>query len=141
MFELLVRFVTTMRFLWNSIVRSILWDYDRGSVPYDLMVLGIVAFVSLSPSWWFNDRPRVTPSDHVASVEVVTDDRAAGIRVYRIDAQLLAPPNPDAQWERRAHDFLGQNVESLRGRPFRIENVQQVPGEDGILYYHITVKQ
>ncbi len=130
-----------MRFLWKAIVRTTLWDYDRGSVPYDLMVLGIVAFVFLSPRGWFNDRPRVTPSDHVASVEVVTDDRAAGIRVYRIDAQLLAPPNPDAQWERRAHGFLGRNVESLRGRPFRIENVQQVPGEDGILYYHITVKQ
>lgn len=130
-----------MRALGRFLSRTILWDYDRGSVPYDVMVLGIVLFVFLSPRWWFHDRPRVTPGDHAASVEVVTDDRAAGLRVYRIDAQLLAPANPDAQWERRVHDFLGQNVESLRGRPFRIENVQQVPGDDGILYYHITVKQ
>jgi hypothetical protein len=127
--------------LWQSISRTVLWDYERGSVPFDLMVGAIVLFVLLAPRAWFNDRPRIAPGDLAGSVEVLRDDRAAGIRVYRIGAHLLAPTNPDAQWERRAHSFLGKNVESLRGRNFRIEKVEMYRAEDGTVYYDVAVKQ
>lgn len=130
-----------MKKLWRAITRTVLWDYDRGSVPYDFMVLAIVAFVFLSPRAWFNDRPRITAGDSAAAVEVVADDRAAGSRTYRIDARLLVPTPLDAQSERRVHEFLGQNVESLRGRNFRIERIAPHRNEDGAVYYDVTVKQ
>jgi len=130
-----------MRALWRIITRTVLWDYDRGTVAYDFMVLAIVAFVFLSPRLWFNDRPRIQVGEHTAAVEVIADDRTAGFRTYRIDAHLLAPADLDAQWERRMHDFLGRNVESLRGRNFRIERRETHVGEDGTVYYDVTVKQ
>ncbi len=130
-----------MRTLWRFLTRTVLWDYERGSVPYDFMVLAIVLFVFLAPRPWFSDRPRITAGEHAAQVEVVHDDRSAGVRTYRIDAHLLAPSNPDAQWERRMHDFLGRNVESLRGRNFRIEKVETYRSGDGTVYYDVAVKQ
>lgn len=129
-----------MSTLWRFITRTVLWDYDRGTVPYDVMVLAIVLFVFVSPRAWFSDRPRLTTGDHADTVEVVSDDRTAGIRVYRIDAHLLAPSDP-VQLERRTHDFLGKNVESLRGRNFRIENVKEHRSENGAVYYDVAVKQ
>jgi len=125
---------------WRGITRTVLWDYDRGSVPYDVMVLSIVLFVFLSPRAWFNDRPRFTTGEHAETVEVIGDDRAAGIRVYRVDAHLLVPSDR-AQLERRTHDFLGRNVESLRGRNFRIEKMEEHRSENGAIYYDVAVKQ
>lgn len=130
-----------MRTFWRFLSRTVLWDYERGSVPYDFMVLAIVAFVFLSPRAWFHDRPRILAGEHAAAVEVIADDRTAGVRTYRIDAHLLAPSNLDAQWERRLHDFLGRNVESLRGRNFRIEKVATHSAADGTVYFDVVVKQ
>ena len=126
--------------LWRAITRTVLWDHDRGSAPYDLMVLAIVLFVFLSPRAWFNDRPRFTTGEHAEAVEVVSDDRAAGIRVYRVDAHLLVPSDR-AQLERRTHEILGRNVESLRGRNFRIEKMDEHRSETGTIYYDVAVKQ
>ena len=36
---------TDMRSLWRGIVRTVFWSYERGSWPYDLMVVLIVIFV------------------------------------------------------------------------------------------------
>lgn len=132
---------TEMRTLWRALTRTVLWDYDRGTVPYDFMVLAIVAFVFLSPRVWFNDRARITAGDYAAAVEVIADDRAIGSRTYRIDARLLMPAPLDAQSERRVHEFLGRNVESLRGRNFRIEKMSPHRREDGTVFYDVTVKQ
>ncbi len=41
----------------NTIKRFILWDYPRGGWQYDLMVVGILAFIFLTPKEKFNDQP------------------------------------------------------------------------------------
>ncbi len=131
-----------MRTVWHFLRRTILWDYDRGTVPYDLMVVAILLFVFLSPRAWFNDRPRPFAGEHASTVEVVGEDAAAGTRTYRVAADLLPPKTPGPQWERRAHDFLSKNVESLRNRHFRIDRVETFRNPDGsVPYYDIAVKQ
>lgn len=131
-----------MRTFWHFLRRTILWGYDRGTVPYDLMVIAILLFVFLSPRAWFNDRPGPFSGEHASAVEVVGEDPAAGTRTYRVDAHLLAPAVPDPQWERGAHNFLSKNVESLRNRHFRIDRVETFRNPDGsVLYYDIAVKQ
>jgi hypothetical protein len=37
------------------ITRLLLWDYERGSLPYDLLCLLIVLFILLVPAAWLSD--------------------------------------------------------------------------------------
>jgi len=46
-----------MRALWRGITRVVFWSYERGTWPYDLMVVAIVVFVLLTPARWFKDQP------------------------------------------------------------------------------------
>ncbi len=130
-----------MRSLWRFFLRILIWDHDRGSLPYDLMVAAIVLFVFLSPRSWFHDQPQSGPLPHTAHVELLESDAARGTKTYRVDAHLLALPTQSPQVERQTHDLLGKNVEELKGRTFQIIHIQAVPGDDGvILYYRVAVK-
>jgi hypothetical protein len=37
------------------LMRLLLWDFERGSVPYDLLCLLILLFVLLVPPAWLGD--------------------------------------------------------------------------------------
>ena len=79
-----------MRKLWRGIAKTVFWSYERGSWPYDVMVIVIVAFVLLTPRGWFHDQPSpATPA--VAGVQVIPGDVDSDQATYRVDAQLLAP--------------------------------------------------
>jgi hypothetical protein len=39
--------------------RLILWDYDRGSLPYDVLCVALLLFLFLAPRIWLGD-PMVT---------------------------------------------------------------------------------
>jgi hypothetical protein len=47
--------------------RFILWDYQRGSWQYDVIVGLILVFLFLTPRGWFRDQPRI-PRVSVISV-------------------------------------------------------------------------
>ena len=49
---------TEMRSIWRGIVSTIFWSYERGSWPYDVLVVVIVIFVLATPRSWFHDRPQ-----------------------------------------------------------------------------------
>jgi hypothetical protein len=40
--------------------RLLFWDYERGSLPYDLLVLLMIALVFLIPDTWLLDPLRVS---------------------------------------------------------------------------------
>ncbi len=46
--------------------RLLLWDYDRGSVPYDALWTLLLLLLLLVPASWWRDplRERVAPSPH-----------------------------------------------------------------------------
>jgi hypothetical protein len=131
-----------MKTLWQFIARILFWDYERGSAPYDLMVAGVVAFVLLTPRAWFNDHPAsASGTVHGDQLRLIAEDAAARTRTFRIDGRLLAPTNPDPQWERKAHDLLEKNVADLRRKKFSIVRVEAHPALDGtVLYYDVLVK-
>jgi hypothetical protein len=127
--------------LWRAIANTMFWSYERGSWPYDALVIGIVLFVLFSPRAWFNDRPVVALGPQESRVEVVSEDAAARTKVFRLNANLLAQPKPDPAFERKAHDFLSKNVEELKGKSFQIREIHAVREPDGtVLYYEIAVK-
>ena len=64
--------------------RFIFWDYPRGSWQYDLVVLGILGFVFLTPRAWFRDRPRTPVSSQIASLP------SHGESVFWLEPELVS---------------------------------------------------
>ena len=68
-----------MRKLWRGIVNTIFWSYERGSWPYDALVVVIVVFVLVTPRSWFHDQPRVSVVAS-SSVQFVSEDAQSQMR-------------------------------------------------------------
>jgi hypothetical protein len=135
---------TEMRTLWRSVVRTIFWSYERGSWPYDLMVLAILAFVLLTPRGWFHDQPQ-NAALAAADIQLLTQDDADRTRIYRLNAGLLPVPKRASRYtpelEREIHEILGKSVDDLKGLTFQITNIRPVGGDDGaVLYYDVELK-
>jgi hypothetical protein len=119
------------------IKRAIFWSYERGSWQYDIICVLILAFIFLTPTHWFHDRPRLQLSDlrHVQGiVEVSHTDQ---VWVYQLDARLVeslgAVPPHEA-----VHQLLLQRVKP----PFEIESIKPILGTgDVILGYTVGVKR
>jgi hypothetical protein len=77
-----------MHSLWKTIRSFIFWEYERGSLQYDLMVTLILAFIFLAPRYVnFNDKP-VERTPH-PTVVVVLPDGQGGL-VYQVEAAAVA---------------------------------------------------
>ncbi len=62
------------------------WTYPRGSVPYDVMVSVILAFIFLTPIWVnFRDKPQERPPHQT---EVIVQPEGDGF-VYKVDASAV----------------------------------------------------
>ena len=132
-----------MKRLWRGFVGTIFWSYERGSWPYDLMVIAILAFVLITPRRWFHDQPQSSPFEG-SGVQLLNLDSPGKTRTYRVDAKLLAPQKrtlrPTPELERETHDILSQNVEDLKGRTFQVLQINPVQAGDGsIQSYDVTV--
>jgi hypothetical protein len=137
-----------MQKLWDAIRGMLFWSYDRGSWPYDIMVIAILIFVLLTPRKWFNDQPQTITAAAAqieAMIQLVAQDDTAGTRTYRLSANVL-PPNKRAQkatpeLEEETHEILGRTVEDLKGRTFQVRQIEPVRGDDGaVQYYDVAVK-
>jgi hypothetical protein len=122
--------------LWRAAKGTIFWSYERGSWPYDLMVIAILCFVLLTPRSWFHDQPRLGGSAN-PGVELVDQDTSGKTRTYRVDAKLLPPQKRTAkispELERETHDLLSGSVDDLKGRTFQILHIQPVQDDTGLV--------
>jgi hypothetical protein len=74
--------------LFRTIRSYILWQHERGTLHYDIMVTLILMFIFFSPrAINFNDKP--APSKPHPTGVVVSSD-GAGSLVYQIDAATMA---------------------------------------------------
>ena len=72
--------------IWQTIRSYIWWTYERGSVPYDIMVTLILAFIFITPIFLnFKDKP-VERIPHQSGVVVYPDGQSL---VYQIDAAAI----------------------------------------------------
>jgi hypothetical protein len=77
----------SMNALWRTLRSYILWQHERGTLHYDIMVTLILIFVFFSPYWInFNDKPTAR-IPHPTGV-VVTPDAQGGL-LYQIDASAV----------------------------------------------------
>jgi len=78
-----------MNAIWRTIRGYILWQYERGTLHYDIMVTLILIFIFLSPRVIdFNDKP-IARNPHPTDVVVTTD--AEGRLLYQVAASAIAP--------------------------------------------------
>jgi hypothetical protein len=130
-----------MRKLWRLVVRIVFWSYERGSLPYDVMVIAILVFVLLTPRHWFNDQPRLRTPAAAGEIRLIDVDTATSIELFRIDASLLAPPQRTPQLEKETHELLSRRVSSLHGQMFQIVQIQPVRAADGtVIGYDVRIK-
>ncbi|HLW43488.1 MAG TPA: hypothetical protein VKS00_03300 [Candidatus Acidoferrales bacterium] len=146
-----------MRRLWRGVRNTIFWSYERGSWPYDLMVVLIVLFVLFTPGKWFHDEPQVNGAGD-SGVMLIAQDEATHTETYRIDSKLF-PSSAASQdkglsksldkdlesgpeLERRTHEILSQSVDELKTHTFQIRSIEPIRGADNsILYYQVNVKR
>ncbi len=100
--------------------RFILWDYPRGSRPYDVIVAIILAFIFLTPRGWFRDQPRV-PS----IVEVPSESRAPS---FHVSPEVLANV-PENQRIARLTQILRQRPGNQNIVITRVEPILDSEGE------------
>ncbi len=77
-----------MNAIWRTIRSYILWQHERGTLHYDIMVTLIIIFVLFSPRVInFNDKP-ISRNPHPTEVVVTTD--ADGHLFYQIAASAVS---------------------------------------------------
>ena len=83
-----------MKGAWHTIRSYILWQHERGTLHYDIMVTLILIFVFFSPRVInFNDKPTALPQ-HPTGI-VVTTDGTAGL-MYQVEASAVTASGDDA---------------------------------------------
>jgi hypothetical protein len=133
-----------MRSIWRGIVNTIFWAYERGSWPYDVLVVVILLFVLATPRAWFHDRPQSEEVGASSSVQFVSEDSASQTRIYRLDASALRAdkrtPRPTPELERETHDIIGRTVDDLQRKSFTVVRIDPVLDVNGkVLDYDVTV--
>jgi len=89
--------------------KYLLWSFERGSRPYDVICLVIVAFIFLTPRKTFNDRPdfmRVTTDQ---AIRQTNDDDGRPVWVVQVRTEHDAVDTLNA--------FLGEAVTISRTAP------------------------
>ena len=123
-----------MNGVWRTIRSYILWQHERGTLHYDIMVTLILIFVFFSPRVInFNDKP-VLRDPHLTDV-VVTSDAQGGL-FYQISAGAITPA--DAQSVRNQ---LLHIIQPISGE-VSIVNYEAVPDRKGkVQSYRVWVKR
>ncbi len=110
-----------MNAIWRTIRGYILWQYERGTLHYDVMVTLIIIFVLFSPRVInFNDKP-IARNPHPTEVVVNTD--AQGHLIYQVAASAVSPGDDQA-----VRDQLLRIIEPISGA---VSIVSYEPVKDG----------
>ena len=85
----------------TGIKRFVLWDYDRATWQFDVMVGLILVFVLLTPRSWFNDQRRIPGASRIAMLQ----SHDTNGHWYWIDTELLSNV-PEGQRLAKASEML-----------------------------------
>jgi hypothetical protein len=93
--------------MFGVIKKIILWNYERGTWPYDILCLLIIAFIFLTPNEWF----RRTEKSATNSVVVVV--KASEIDKTRLEAgvrEITGSPDAKIVSVKERADRFGQKI-------------------------------
>jgi len=102
--------------LWRAVKRFLLWDYERATWQYDVIVGLILAFIFLTPRSWFRDQPRELKASRISLPR-----GAPGQVVYWLEAELLSGVAPGDR-QRKA----GEILRTREGRKLEVLSLESV---------------
>jgi len=123
-----------MSSIWRTIRGYILWQYERGTLHYDIMVTLIIIFVLFSPRVInFNDKP-IARNPHPTDVVVSAD--AEGHLFYQVAASAISPGDDQAVREQ-----LLRIIEPISGA-VSIVSYETIPDRNGqVRSYKVLAKR
>jgi len=123
-----------MNAIWRTIRGYILWQYERGTLHYDIMVTLIILFVLFSPRVInFNDKP-VARNPHPTDVVVTTD--AEGHLIYQVAANAISPGDDQAMREQ-----LLRIIEPISGAVSIVSYERVSDGKGKIQAYKVLARR
>jgi hypothetical protein len=123
-----------MNAIWRTIRGYILWQYERGTLHYDIMVTLILIFVFFSPYWInFNDKPALR-NPH--PTDVVVTPEPEGRLLYQIQAAGISPGDDKA-----VHDQLLHMIEPISGAVSIVQCDPVTDRKGHVLSYKVLVQR
>ncbi|MCX6615520.1 MAG: hypothetical protein NTZ98_05400 [Acidobacteria bacterium] len=104
-----------MKKILRGVWGFIFWNYERGTWQYDLMCALILAFIFVTPTRFFRDRPTLTEARQVVEVRGI---EGTG---YRIEARLL-----EGGSKRSVELNALQVLEQVTDRAVTIQRIEKV---------------
>jgi len=103
------------RFIW--------WDYPRGSRHYDVMVGLILAFIFLTPRYYFHDQPRIATASTITLLPSPPDKPE-----FLIDAAAMAKI-PENLRKATLTELIQTRMSDRRLQVNRVEPILDSEGE------------
>jgi hypothetical protein len=123
-----------MNGVFRTIRSYVLWQHERGTLHYDIMVTLILIFVFFSPRVInFNDKP-VVHEPHLSDV-VVTPDAQGGL-MYQISASTITPGD-----DQSVRDQLLRIIKPISGNVTIVSYDPVVDGKGHVQTYKVLVKR
>jgi hypothetical protein len=123
-----------MNAIWRTIRGYILWQYERGTLHYDIMVTLILIFIFFSPRVVnFNDKP-IARNPHPTDVVVSTD--AQGHLLYQVEASAVTPGD-----DRAIRDQLLHIIEPISGAVSIVSYETVADGKGKVQSYKVLAKR
>jgi hypothetical protein len=123
-----------MNAIWRTIRGYILWQYERGTLHYDIMVTLILIFVLFSPRVInFNDKP-IARNPHPTDVVVTAD--AEGRLVYQVAASAVTPGDDNS-----VRDQLLRIIEPISGAVSIVSYEPVSDGKGKVQSYKVLAKR
>jgi hypothetical protein len=123
-----------MNGVFRTIRSYVLWQHERGTLHYDIMVTLILIFVFFSPRVIdFNDKPAVR-DPHLTDVVVTTD--AQGGLLYQISASTITPGD-----DQSVRDQLLRIIKPISGDVSIVSYEPVADGQGHVQTYKVLVKR
>ena len=123
-----------MNAIWRTIRSYILWQHERGTLHYDIMVTLILIFIFLSPRVIeFNDKP-IGRNPHPTEVDVTSDSE--GRLLYQVAASAVSPGN-----DHSVREQLLRIIEPISGAVSILSYETVSDGKGHVQSYKVLVKR
>jgi hypothetical protein len=123
-----------MNAVWRTIRGYVMWQYERGTLHYDIMVTLIIIFVLFSPRVInFNDKP-IGRNPHPTDVNVTADEQ--GHLMYQVAAKAITPGD-----DRSLREQLLHIIEPISGAVTIVNYDPVLDGKGQVQSYKVLVER